>query len=1064
MRVRIALTLFLALLLGILAAPAGAQTPLPDPGSAASAYVVAHPRAGIITVFDSAAESFLRLALTDENAPFRPPGNSKHVDLAADYEAVLLPLTAGYARFELSAWLLRGDERELLASDEARVVAFGPAKRSGRLLLRLKLQPGLHHIGLGATTKARAVGVADWTVDTDTADLWVLVPPTSAGPRPSPEPPLPPAALEAAGGALSRLSVATDPEPKPDPAFPVGGLYVGSQRGLASPTIPGAVNFEKGVNATILAHVGEEVQVWSDYEMWWAEGASGDGRMALAVRSHNTAGAEGDTLGHDVAEAESEGGPLLAHGALKVGLSFEAPGTYKLVALLSSRMRLEDMVTSDEDVVAFTVRVVGEPTGAIAGEVVGEDGAALEGVLVEALPPDGHAVAATHTNPNGAYVLDGLRPGSYLVHAIPEDANYLGEWWKDSPTRRGASPVDVVPGRISGGIDFALTPGGTIAGQVVNAAGKAIGGIDITVGIFPIPVGAPSPPSVPGDDMATRAWRTRTNDDGFYSVDKLPAGSYWVRASDPEGRYLTEYFDDAPTLSEADPVAVEAGGVADGIDFALAAGGAITGQVTAQTELTVIIPLPEILVVAVDPEDPTHIVGRAVTNRGGHYTIGGLLPGAYFVRASDPDGRFLAEWFEEAPRVEDADRVPVEPGRVTADIDFTLEAAEGDPRLYIRPPLVGLRAGDSGRFALAVADVDNLAAFEVEMEWNPEVFKVTDVKLTDYLASTGREVIPVEPVIDNEAGTLHFGAATVGHQPGPSGDGDLAVILIEAKDPGETAVELSSTVLTDPGANAIDHAIGDGRVHVGRCMRGDFDCNCVIDIRDVMAVVLRWGAKEGDPDYAPEFDLDSDGDIDIVDVQIEASLWGRRCDVEPEPGLPGEAATVDAARAPWPVIGPEAPSVPTGARLSLRASPLEARLGQEVTVVVNVEEAVDLAGFDLTVAYDDTRLVFVDAVLGGLIAGSERTFVALGPSAEAGVAHLGAYSFPGAPTPSGSGELAILTFVVAGQGPAQVSAEARLVDSTGGSGPAAGGDAAIEGMPGNGSVFIPYAEGGSRAR
>ena len=57
------------------------------------------------------------------------------------------------------------------------------------------------------------------------------------------------------------------------------------------------------------------------------------------------------------------------------------------------------------------------------------------------------------------------------------------------------------------------------------------------------------------------------------------------------------------------------------------------------------------------------VVARAVSDREGRYSIGGLTSGAYLVIASDPNGRHVAEWYREATSPTDATPVKVEPGQ-----------------------------------------------------------------------------------------------------------------------------------------------------------------------------------------------------------------------------------------------------------------------------------------------------------------------------------------------------------------------------------------------------------------
>ena len=59
---------------------------------------------------------------------------------------------------------------------------------------------------------------------------------------------------------------------------------------------------------------------------------------------------------------------------------------------------------------------------------------------------------------------------------------------------------------------------------------------------------------------------------------------------------------------------------------------------------------------------------------------------------------------------------------------------------------------------------------------------------------------------------------------------------------------------------------------------GDLNCDCDVDIADIMLVAGRWHTAEGDEDYDPAYDLDDNGDIDIVDIMLVAVHWGESCE------------------------------------------------------------------------------------------------------------------------------------------------------------------------------------------
>ena len=1103
MKMRLVACLTVALLAG-LAHPVSAQLPIAAPPiqSESDVIPVAHPRAAVLTVFQSGAEAFLLDRPSSADAPLPLAAGGAALKLGADYEALFLPLTAGWARFQLAVYRELDSGRELLATDNADVVDFGPSRHAGRLVVKLALKPGLHKLQLVSTAAARAVAVPDWTTDEDTATLWVLVPAVQVVPAvqsPVSQSGLVPVgphlrAAEAQPGLpATRADIPADITSAHADGVALGGLAVGAQRAVSAGGNGGAINFETGHNTALVVRQGQDIGVWSEYALWWAEESKGSGQVVLDVdrKPPENAGIQAP-IAHQEFTLKDGQGPRLERGALDAHFHLDDPGMYQLYANVQSVMQVGDKTYRDADSVPFTVRVVANAprTGSLAGKVASEDGAPLGGVVVEAMDANGNVAAKTQANDDGVYQIDGLAPGKYLAHANPGDLNYLDQWWKGSPNSSGATGIDVQAGSISGDINFALIPGGSILGRVTNSAGKGLGGIEVVVGLLRGPAANDAARPSPVDpELTARLYYAKTNDEGWYSIGRLPGGRYFARARDLGGKYLTEYYKHHATFAEADPVVVQASKVADGIDFSLQVGGAIAGQVREQSTLAVMLPLPKILVEVLDRTGanplpgatPTeHVVGSTLTDREGRYQLGALAKGEYWVRASDPNGKFATEYFKEAADVAQAKAVPVQEGTTTGDVDFTLARIAQKPVVFIDPAYASAATGGSGAFAVAVKGVENLAAFEVELGWDPAVIKVDGVELGAFLGSTGRQVVPVPPQIDNTAGRLRYAAATIGTLPGPSGGGKLFAVKFSAVAAGSTDLKFGPTLLMNPAPQPIDHSTENGLVKVGACMFGDFDCNCRIDIRDIMEVVRRWGTVKGDPDFDLRFDLDANDRVDIIDVQIEASLWGRVCQTANGPlGTAGGDATRGEPKAdgnrnsklwPEPMLAPQlkqAAEPASAPKLTLAADPARAAVGQEVHVWVDVSEAGEMDAFELAVAYDPTRLRFAGAKLGSFLEHTGRTAVPVGPSDEPGasgvpggqsVVHFGAFTLPGGQAPGGSGRLAEFTFVVTAVGDSTVNVSQALLTGGRTTYETVGPSAPVTGRgPGQGmaAVFLP---------
>jgi hypothetical protein len=57
----------------------------------------------------------------------------------------------------------------------------------------------------------------------------------------------------------------------------------------------------------------------------------------------------------------------------------------------------------------------------------------------------------------------------------------------------------------------------------------------------------------------------------------------------------------------------------------------------------------------------------------------------------------------------------------------------------------------------------------------------------------------------------------------------------------------------------------------------DLNCDCQVNIDDVMQVANLWRCRSGDACYNDYCDIDEDGDIDIVDIMLVVKHWGESC-------------------------------------------------------------------------------------------------------------------------------------------------------------------------------------------
>lgn len=107
------------------------------------------------------------------------------------------------------------------------------------------------------------------------------------------------------------------------------------------------------------------------------------------------------------------------------------------------------------------------------------------------------------------------------------------------------------------------------------------------------------------------------------------------------------------------------------------------------------------------------------------------------------------------------------------------------------------KAGEVVNVSVVVHDATNLGAFEFRLEMDPAVLDVAEVGLADFMGSTGRAVSAMGPTRSEDRKTVTFAAYSLGTQPGPGGDGVLAVVGVKVVKDGGGNVALARHQLTD---------------------------------------------------------------------------------------------------------------------------------------------------------------------------------------------------------------------------------------------------------------------------
>ncbi len=314
-----------------------------------------------------------------------------------------------------------------------------------------------------------------------------------------------------------------------------------------------------------------------------------------------------------------------------------------------------------------------EVGGQISGEVTSAEKAKkLAGIEVCASEADGGGFGerCALTNATGEYTISGLASGKYDVEFSASNkstSNYITQYYKGVYSTAEATAVTVAAEGLTSGVDAELEErvhltGQGIAGQVTDASTKnGIKGIEVCA----YEASGETPEGLLGECAETNAL-------GEYSISGLPSGEYIVEFLSPFDsnlNYVTQYYKDSATITNATPVSVSAHSADTEIDARLEEGGRIAGKVTDASTSTAIEGV-EVCAFSTSNES----FGCASTGAQGGYTISGLGDGDYDVGFLSPPGLdYVTQYYDGQRKASAANPVQVAEGSTTPNIDAQLE-------------------------------------------------------------------------------------------------------------------------------------------------------------------------------------------------------------------------------------------------------------------------------------------------------------------------------------------------------------------------------------------------------
>jgi len=199
--------------------------------------------------------------------------------------------------------------------------------------------------------------------------------------------------------------------------------------------------------------------------------------------------------------------------------------------------------------------------------------------------------------------------------------------------------------------------------------------------------------------------------------------------------------------------------------------------------------------------------------------------------------------------------------------------------IYLAPSEISVAVGDVFTVNVTVTNVTDLYAWQIKLFFDPTILNCTNAWYPDGHVFAGKEIVSLEPVIDNIEGFVLYGCCLLGEEENFNGNGTLCQIQFRGISRGNSSLEFAGpeeTYLLNFDLNEIPNVTYDGYVMVEGRLYCDLNSDGVVDIRDMAIFGLAFGSYPGHTRWNPAADIDGNGIINILDGVKIAKNFGKK--------------------------------------------------------------------------------------------------------------------------------------------------------------------------------------------
>ena len=183
-----------------------------------------------------------------------------------------------------------------------------------------------------------------------------------------------------------------------------------------------------------------------------------------------------------------------------------------------------------------------------------------------------------------------------------------------------------------------------------------------------------------------------------------------------------------------------------------------------------------------------------------------------------------------------------------------------------------VRVGDTFTVHISGEKVTDLAGWQFDLTFNPDVLEVVEVNEGDFLKTDGGTTFFQEGTVDNTEGKIAGLSAALISKDGITGTGTLLSIIFSAKAGGESQLALHNFQLGSSTGDIIAAGMRDLVITVESKPSWDVNADGQVSVLDLILVAQRLGETVS---ANSEVDVNDDGIVSILDLILVARHLGE---------------------------------------------------------------------------------------------------------------------------------------------------------------------------------------------